>query len=249
MRHQKTVHQYQIAATHTEFVGLIIPGGWEEFFRFIGEPYTGPLFPTNDNRNPFQVLIPKLIAATEKFDMIPVREKQSFDPQPWDGSEVSLPGKCEEGGYFLRDGAGEKKSVGGLVVRGMATRKETNDRFSIYEIAGSGLSAGFDQALKFAKTHHALQTVEGILKVTIDGKSTLASFGETVFIPAGTSFKVEIESKFAKAYLFANGGGLGEVLSSIGSAYTLPGVPNEQEAKSADTSALKGLEGELEFTS
>lgn len=25
-----TIHQYQVASTHTEFVGLIIPGGWEE---------------------------------------------------------------------------------------------------------------------------------------------------------------------------------------------------------------------------
>jgi hypothetical protein len=76
------------------FIGLIIPGGWEEFFRFVGEPYSGPLFPTNDKRNSFEVLIPKLMAATEKFDMIPVRDKAQFDPQPWDGSETKLPGVC-----------------------------------------------------------------------------------------------------------------------------------------------------------
>lgn len=27
------VHQYQILGHQTEFVGLIVPGGWEEFFR------------------------------------------------------------------------------------------------------------------------------------------------------------------------------------------------------------------------
>jgi hypothetical protein len=31
------------------------------------------------------------MAATEKTDIIPVREKAHFDPQEWDGSENSLP--------------------------------------------------------------------------------------------------------------------------------------------------------------
>jgi hypothetical protein len=49
---QTTIHAYQITSPHTEFLGLIIPGGWGAFFRFIGEPYTGALFPTHDPRHP-----------------------------------------------------------------------------------------------------------------------------------------------------------------------------------------------------
>ncbi|EON60793.1 hypothetical protein W97_00002 [Coniosporium apollinis CBS 100218] len=62
-----------ISAEHTEFVGPIMPSGWEDFFWFIGEPYQGPIFPDNDTRNPFEALVLKLVAATEKYDMVPVR--------------------------------------------------------------------------------------------------------------------------------------------------------------------------------
>ncbi|KUJ15465.1 RmlC-like cupin [Mollisia scopiformis] len=242
-----TIHQYQIDSAHTEFIGLIIPGGWEEFFRFIGEPYAGPLFPTNDRRDPFEVLIPKLMAATEKFDMIPVREKAQFDPQPWDGTETRLPGKCETGGYFLRVGAGEKFVVGGTVVRALARREETGGRFSIYEVGASEIhrGKGVGRKLEFRDTHHAIYTVEGVLRLSIDGSEVSTTAGETTFVPAGTKWSFEAGSGYARAYVFANGGGIGEVLTSVGSKYEFPGVP--AEAESWDESKLKGLETELKY--
>lgn len=248
---QGTIHQYQVASSHTEFLGLIIPGGWEEFFRFIGEPYSGPLFPTNDNRNPFEVLIPKLMAATEKFDMIPVREKKSFDPQPWNGTENKLPGKCENGGYFLKEGEGEKMVTGGTVVRAMCRREETNNRFSIYDILGSSIHASkaFSKEVQFADTHHAIYTVDGALKLTIGGEEVIAPAGETTFVPAGTKFKVGFETVYARAYVFANGGGIGELLNGLGSVYESVAVPNEVEG-SWDEGKLKELEakiGDLSF--
>lgn len=243
-----TIHQYQIASDHTEFVGLIVPGGWEEFFRFIGEPYEGALFPTDDKRNPFQVLVPKLIAATEKFDMIPVREKASYDPQPWDGTETKLPGKCENGGYFLKAGAGPKVQAAGLVVRALATRKESDSRFSIYEIQGSSVTASARKSLKFAETHHAIQTVEGVLNVSIDGKETKVGTGETVFVPAGQAFEISVSSKFARAYVFANGGGIGEVLMTTGSEFTLAAVPEAKNVAQFDVSSLSSLEKELKYS-
>ncbi|RDW68334.1 hypothetical protein BP5796_08991 [Coleophoma crateriformis] len=243
-----TIHQYQIDAAHAEFIGLIIPGGWEEFFRFIGEPYSGPLFPTNDKRNPFEVLIPKLMAATEKFDMIPVRDKAQFEPQPWDGSENKLPGLCENGGYYLKDGAGEKYIVGNTVVRPMATRKETNGRFSIYELQGSKLN-GDRKALtvEFAETHHAIFTVEGVLKLTVDGSEVKTTASETSFVPAGSKWSLEVESPWARVYVFANGGGVGEIFTTTGTKYEGVAVPGIEEGKASDTSKLKDLAEELKF--
>lgn len=204
------------------------------------------MFPTNDRRNPFEVLIPKLMAATEKFDMIPVREKAQFDPQPWDGSEIKLPGACEDGGYFLKENAGEKWAAGGTVVRPMATRKETRDRFSIYSIeAGSIHSAKGLKTVKFETTHHAIYTVDGVMKLTIDGSEVNTTVGETTFVPAGTSWSFEAESTYARVYVFANGGGVGEILTSVGEKYVFPAVP--AEAGSWDESKLKSLEAELSF--
>jgi hypothetical protein len=226
---------------------LIIPGGWEEFFRFIGEPYVGPLFPTNDRRNPFEVLIPKLMAATEKFDMVPVREKAQFDPQPWDGTEIKLPGVCENGGYYLREGAGEKWAVGGTVVRPLATRKETKGRFSIYSLEGSSLHTGkgLSKAVEFKDTHHAIFIVDGVVKRVIDGSEVKTTVGETTFVPAGTKWTLEAESVYARAYVFANGGGIGEILQNVGSKYEFPLVPTDVVAW--DENKLKTLESELKF--
>jgi hypothetical protein len=228
-------------------MGLIIPGGWEEFFRFIGEPYVGPLFPANDRRNPFEVLIPKLMAATEKFDMIPVRDKAHFDPQSWDGSEVKLPGEYADGGYFLKEGAGEKWVVGGTVVRPLATRKETNDRFSIYELEGSSFHAGkgLNQVVEFEETHHAIYTVEGVIKLIVDGIEVKTTVGETAFVPAGTKWSFDVDSVYARAYVFANGGGIGEILTSVGTKYGSAIVPNE--ASPWEQSKVKALEVELKF--
>ncbi|KAK2629879.1 hypothetical protein QTJ16_000699 [Diplocarpon rosae] len=286
-----TIHQYQITSPHTEFAGLIIPGGWEEFFRFIGEPYSGPLFPTNDKRNPLyvtpplihvstheeikanqrgkrEVLVPKLIAATETFDMIPVREKAHFEPQPWDpATDSKLPGTYARGGYFLQADTGSRFVVGGTVVRPLATRRETDSKFSIYELLASSLHAPLAAPLSFARTHHAIFVVSGSLDIELTLPASLsasassassspprtnpspstsaATAGETVFVPAGTPFRFAAATRYARAYVFANGGGLGEVLCRVGREYEAPGVPEESVAW--DEAGVKELEGELGF--
>ncbi|PBP15725.1 hypothetical protein BUE80_DR013557 [Diplocarpon rosae] len=162
-----------------------------KYFRFIGEPYSGPLFPTNDKRNPFEVLVPKLIAAAETFDMIPVREKAHFEPQPWNpATDSKLPGTYARGGYFLQADTGSRFVVGGTVVRPLATRRETDSNPS----------------------------------------TSAATAGETVFVPAGTPFRLVAATRYARAYVFANGGGLGEVLCRVGREYEAPGVPEESVA-------------------
>jgi quercetin dioxygenase-like cupin family protein len=190
------------------------------------------------------------MAATEKFDMIPVRGKAQFDPQPWDGTETKLPGVCENGGYFLKANAGEKFAVGGTVVKPLATRKETNGKFSVYCVEGSSLSSkkGLDIPLKFEDTHHAIYTATGVVKTVIDGIETTSTSGETTFVPAGTSWRFAAKSAYAKMYIFANGGGIGEVLASVATKYELAGVPQLREEVTWDEKKIKSLESKLKFT-
>ena len=117
-------------------VGLIVPGGWEEFFRFIGEPYDGPLWPLDDQRNVFEVLIPKLKAAAEQFDMIPLPQHKQFGPSPWKETENKLPGKLEP--YFLKNATGPAYLAGGTVVRPLITTAESDGKFVIGSIEGCG---------------------------------------------------------------------------------------------------------------
>ena len=228
---QNTIHQYQIVGEYTEFVGLIVPGGWEEFFRFIGEPYDGPMWPVNDERNPFQVLIPKLKAAAETFDMVPVPHHPGSAPQAWEAvKDSSLPAACEP--YYLRSLAGPRYLFGGMVCRPLATTKETNGRFAMGSIEGcSAHNASIPwTSLKFANVHHCFHVDSGTVEVTINGSKTKLSSGETVYIPKGTSFDIRFGSRFAKAYAFSNGGGLLELLMEAGKPFEENVVPEKAES-------------------
>lgn len=216
----------------------------------MGDPFDGPLFPTHDERSPFEVLVPKLIAAAEKFDLVPVREKQSFDPQPWDGTESSLPGVCENGGYFLKADSGPKFVTGGTIVRPLATRKESAGKFSIYSIDSSKLHHGKGlegKTFTFEETHHVIQVLEGLVRVVIDGDDTVVGSMETIFVPATKSWRFEAESVYAKYYIFANGGGIGEVLTTVGRSFEWSGVPEAADVATWDYKDLKDSELELGF--
>ncbi len=99
--------------------------------------------------------------------------------------------------------------------------------------------------MEFQETHHAIYTVDGIVKLVIDGNEVKTTVGETTFVPAGIKLCFEAESVYARAYVFANGGGIGEILQTLGSNYEFPTVSSD--AVAWDESKLKTLEEELKF--
>ncbi|KAF2160889.1 hypothetical protein M409DRAFT_28769 [Zasmidium cellare ATCC 36951] len=228
-----TIHQYQILGNHSEMVGLIIPGGWEEFFRFIGEPYSGPLWPLDDQRNLFEVLIPKLKAAAEQFDMVPCPQHRQFGPSPWEEDENRLPGTLQP--YFLKNGSGPAYLAGGMICRPLITTAESNGKFVIGTIEGSSHHHDSDlfansRKLKFQSTHHAFQLVEGVVEFGL-GSSPPAYLhaGELVYVPSGTEVSISIRSRYAKLYAFSSGKGIVELLCKIGEACSTP-IPPEKAA-------------------
>ncbi|TKA24868.1 hypothetical protein B0A50_06597 [Salinomyces thailandicus] len=246
-----TVHQYQILGAHTEFAGLIVPGGWEEFFRFIGEPYHGPMWPMHDERDVTKVLLPRLKAAAEKFDMVPLPQKEQFGPQEWSGEENKLPGKLEP--YFLRAGTGPAYEVGGTVCRPLCTSRETRGRFSIASIESSrdfcaqGIFAQERRTVRFERVHHAFQVGQGSVMFQLGSSApTQLSAGELVYVPKGTAYRFETTSRFSQMYAFTSGGGLGEVLCRIGAEHNTAILP--EKAGDFDVSALEALGPDFEFT-
>ncbi|KAG9664165.1 cupin domain-containing protein, partial [Aureobasidium melanogenum] len=219
------VHQYQILGSHTEFAGLIVPGGWEEFFRFIGEPYAtspmGPLFPTRDNRNPMEVLVPKLIAATEKFDMVPKRDHKGAEPVLCTQEDNRLSNSPTEP-YFLKADAGPRYASAGLLVKPLCQKADTDGKFSIARLEGSAAIKSQYLAyntLTFETSHHCFLVDMGGFRLTVDGQSSEISAGETIFVPAGQEFTLEVASRYAALYVFTNGGGLVEMLVGMGKEY------------------------------
>lgn len=70
---------------------------------------------------------------------------------------------------------------------------------------------------------------------------------ETVFIPARKAWKMATESVWAKWYVFANGGGIGEVLMGVGAAYEGAVVPGGEDIQAWNRSKLAELQKELDF--
>ncbi|KAL1879646.1 hypothetical protein Plec18167_004108 [Paecilomyces lecythidis] len=242
-----TIHQYQILGDHSEFVGLIVPGGWEEFFRAIGDVYDGPMWPVKEEGNPLEILLPRIKAAAEKHDMVPCPDYEFFGPQPWNGSETSLPGAWEP--YFLRAGSAPRSLVGGVIVSPLITTAESNGVFTIGSIEGSSRHTPNPvlQGLTFASSHHCFLVTEGFFELQIEGNgnTTLGPY-ETVYIPQGTKFSVNFGSQYSKAYVFANGGGLVELLRRIGSPYSYTMVL--PVAESVDVQKAKAQESQLSFS-
>ena len=233
-------------------MGLIVPGGWEEFFRFIGEPYSGPTWPLNDDRNFFEVLLPKLEAAAAQFDMVPCPQQKSFDPQPWPADDNRLPGKVEP--YFLKNATGPAYLHGGMVSRPLVTMAESNGKFAIGTIEGStqhhssSLFGKELQRISFADVHHAFLVNDGTVEFQIDMSSSRLHAGDLVYVPKATTFRFRITSRFAKIYAFYNGGGMVELLRELGKEYKEPVIP--EKADSTDFSKMSTLQssfGGLKF--
>lgn len=245
---QGTIHAYQLLGPHTEMLGLIVPGGWEEFFRCLGEPYAGPAWPVHDDRDFFAAVLPKLKAAAERFDMVPCPQRRHFAPQPWDGSECELP--STQRAYFLRNGAGPAWVVGGMVVRPLVTTEESSGRFAIGSLEGSVLHQRHSvfgegsRRLRFKDVHHAFSLVSGRVALEIDGHpSTTLHAGELAYVPKGTAFSFKILSRVAKMYIFCNGGGMVELLRALGEQYCETVVP--EKAGTIDGSRLDSSQAQF----
>lgn len=199
--------------------GIIVPGGWEEFFRFLGESYSGPLWPDVDDRSPLEVLVPLMKAAAEKFDLVPQPMYPRADEQAWDMStDTKLPGECVP--YFLKNGTGPNACVSGTVVRPLSTAKESAGRFTVGSVEGSCMHETqiLDKTWSFAQTSHCFYVVEGFARFTVDGQAARVGPMETVYLPKGTKWGVKWDSRYVKAYVYSSAGGVVELLFEAGKA-------------------------------
>jgi len=92
------------------------------------------------------------------------------------------------------------------------------------------------EVLRFAASHHVVLVVEG--------ERVRVGATETVFVPAGKAWRMGAESVWAKWYVFANGGGIGEVMIGVGMPYEWAVVPEVEDVKGWDRSKLAALERE-----
>lgn len=229
---------------HTEILGLIAPGDWVDFFRYVSEPFHGLLVPEFDDRDLKSILMPKIMAAKDRFDVVFQRDYQPPEVSDWKDSENALPEALTP--YFLRANTGPRWMAGGVLSRPFVTGKQTGGKFAISSIESSKVYGPtiFSKALKFKDVDHCLCVQEGALVVKLGGKTEeTVREGETVVIPAGQSFTLEFATRFVRIISFTSGEGIEALIEKAGAPYkgfTLP-----DEAPKFDEDGLEKVFGEL----
>ncbi|KAL4800233.1 hypothetical protein BDV19DRAFT_375898 [Aspergillus venezuelensis] len=252
------IHNPELLGPHTETYGVVTPGDWIDFFRYISEPYEGILVPESDDRDLKALLIPKVMAAKGQFDVVFQPHYVPPELGEWDASDEVLPtpegGKLKE--YYLRANTGPRFMVGGVLSRPFITTKQSGGVIAISSIESSadyGRDANvLGRFMTFEKVDHCLAVLEGTLVVKLrrDGgevEEEVIREGETVVVPSGQAFALEFRSRYVRVWSFADGDGIEALIEKAGSAF--PGVilPESVDSSKKDEweAALTKAAGEL----
>jgi hypothetical protein len=204
---------------HTETLGLVAPGDWVDFFRYVGETYEGLIVPEADDRDLRSMLIPKVMAAKDRFD---VHFERNYDPPEvgdWLETENKLPDPLEP--YFLRANTGPRWMLGGVMSRPFINASQCSDKFSISSIESSCKydHSPFMRWLTFPTVDHCFCVMEGSLKVQLKSSGEIWNVvreGQTLVISAGQPFKLDFASRYVRAITFTNGAGIEHLIHTAG---------------------------------
>ncbi|KAL2818408.1 RmlC-like cupin domain-containing protein [Aspergillus cavernicola] len=243
----KIIHNPEMLGPHTEIYGLITPGDWVDFFRYISEPYEGILVPESDNRDLKSLLIPKVIAAKGKFDVIFQPNHIPAELGEWDSDDERLPDA--QAPFFLKANTGPRWMLGGVMSRPFVTTKQSAGVCAISSIESSSVYGGESSILSkfmtFEVVDHCLCVLEGTLGVRLQGEEAEAEFreGETVVIPAGRAFALQFRSRYVRVWSFTDGDGIETLVHRAGEAYE--GVVLPEEVGGWDSARVKSVAEEL----
>lgn len=231
----------------TETIGLISPGDWVDFFRFISESYSGLYVPEFDNRNIIKHIMGKLMPDNfKKFDVVFQPHHKGCEPGEWDETDKKIPDGMEA--YYLKANTGPRFLLGGVLSRPFITTKQNEGRFAITSIESSKEygSSALSKAFSFKTVHHLFHIFEGTLNVEIDGQFTSVRSGETAFIPARSQFSLTFDDTYVRFWSFASGDGIESFISQAGEAYEGLVVPEKaadiDQAKVAKAAESIGME-------
>jgi hypothetical protein len=241
---------------HTETLGLIAPGDWVDFFRYVAEQYQGNIVPEMDDRDLKSHIIPKVMAAKDRFDVHFVRDYQRPEVGEWLETENQLPGPLQ--GYFLRSNTGPRWMLGGVMSRPFINASQCEGKFAISSIEGSNAYTDAKPLarrwLTFPAVDHCLVMFEGLLwvKVKREGQAqesdewTAVREGQTLTIAAGQTFALDFTSRYVRAISFTNGPGLEELIQTAGSSFDGFVLPDEpvpwEEARLQEAARKVGVQ-------
>ncbi|EUC40264.1 hypothetical protein COCMIDRAFT_109287 [Bipolaris oryzae ATCC 44560] len=228
----KVIHNPELLGPHTETFGLVAPGDWVDFFRYVGETYGGVIVPENDNRDLKSMLIPKLMASKDRFDVHFERDHKAPEVGPWEDSENQLPAPGQA--YFLRANTGPRWILGGVLSRPFIHAEQTGGKFAISSVESSNIYDASQQALArwltFSEVDHCFCVQEGLLRVRLQSSNGWSEVreGQTLVVAAGETFSLDFGSRYVRVWSFTNGPGIEELIKQAGKSYdglVIPDVP------------------------
>ena len=180
-----TLHAYQLLDHCSQFMGPIVPSGWDRFFDLVGTPYDGPAYPPVDPSPP---PFAKFGQAQEQFRMSYDREAPYVEPTAG-APDDALPG-CRAP-YFLRAGEGPRHAAFGQVAFQLVTGAETDGQLGMAVVEGpAGSQIPFH---RHERTAEELFCLAGLLRVELDGQSHLLAPGDFANVPAGVEHRITFE--------------------------------------------------------
>lgn len=192
------------------------------------------MVPENDDRDLKALLIPKVMASKDRFD---VHFQRDYTPPAlgeWEDSENQLaePGKP----YYLRANTGPRWLLGGVLSRPFVLANQTAGKFAISSIESSAVYRAQGSALArwftFAEVDHCFCVQEGLLRVKLQASGSWSEVreGQTLVVAAGETFTLDFGSRFVRVWTFTNGNGIEEVIQQAGDAYESFVIPESPAA-------------------
>ncbi|KAH8763085.1 RmlC-like cupin domain-containing protein [Diaporthe sp. PMI_573] len=227
----KVVHQPQLVDPVNESVGLVTPGQWVDFFRFVTEKYDGIIGDEFDQRNTMHFMFSKIQEIKEKYDVVFQPQFQGAEVSEWSEEDSKLPDGPEPTEYFLRANTGPRYLLEGILARPFITTKQCAGQFAITSIESSNRLSNsiLSKPFVFEKVHQVYYVFDGAILIRTDGQvpGDLVRAGETVFIPAGKEVSLHFVDRYVRFWSFASGNGLESLVAGAGDAFEGLIVPDQ----------------------
>lgn len=222
-----------------ETVGLVTPGQWVDFFRFVSERYAGVVADEFDMRNPGLVFGPKMREIKEKYDVVFQPHFKGAEVSEWSEKDSRLPDGQEA--YYLKANTGPCHLLEGVLSRPFITTKQSTGstgNFAITSIESSNRLSNriLGKPIMFEKVHQVYHVLDGAISITVNsGAANMVRAGETAFIPAGTSVSIEFVDRYVRFWAYSSGDGLESLIAEAGGAFEGSIVPDQVREMDADS--------------
>lgn len=209
---RNTIHTFRLLEPDTQLTGVLVPGGFEEFFFHMD--HLSPAAGTLPGAGGFDATGLAAWDVYPQLDFIPRRDviNGKAGPGNWYDGPNPLPKDAsapiwvakDHGPKFLVEEDGRYQIVAPFV-----TGEQTNGKFSHGTITVSPMRGGGEVGRVRSKVATAFMVEEGELEVSVEGYEDARLIGgDVVFVPGGVAFSYKAAAEFTK-FMYVTGGGEG----------------------------------------